>query len=79
MDSLFHMVGKEDNGNLLANWERHLVTYNKSDCLVIRAFSMSRLNLNVLWNEIGSLFALLILRIARFCNIIEDFNVGFYV
>ena len=58
LDSLFHIVGKENNGNLLAYWERHLVTYNKSDCLVIRAFSMSRLILNVLWNEIGRLFAI---------------------
>ena len=54
--SIFHIVGKDNNGNLLAYLERHLVTYNKSDFLVIRAFSMSRLNLNVLWNEIGSLF-----------------------
>ena len=100
---------KENNGNQLAYWERHLVTYNKSDYLVIRPSSMLRLNLNVLYgkklfniksniNKVtcysyksvnfkicddmkrGSVralyFALLMLRIARFCNIIhvEDFN-----
>ena len=33
-----------------------ILSHTMTDCLVIRASSMSRLNLNVLWNDIGSLF-----------------------
>ena len=49
-------MGREYRGSELANLDWHLSICSKSDCLVILASGISRLNLNISVNETGRLF-----------------------